>query len=60
MTKYLKPLAVLIGLLAAGFAQGQDTATTWFDGLWEETTEAEARYFRKAWRENDLWMVRDY
>jgi len=60
MIKYLRTSAVLICIIAAEVSQGQDTATTWLDGFSEETTEAGALYYRETWRENDLWMVRDY
>jgi len=60
MIKYLKLLGLVVVLLAANTVSAQDTVTTWYDGLWKETVEADAQYFREAWQEDGLWMVKDY
>ena len=42
------------------FASPADTVRTYFDKQWKETIAENAGYFRKAWKEQNLWQVRDY
>lgn len=51
---------ILTSLLVTSTIYGQDTTITWMDGLWEETTEEKAEFYRKEWKENDLCMVHDF
>jgi antitoxin component YwqK of YwqJK toxin-antitoxin module len=59
MKHYTLPFLLFIFLIQSTYSQ--DTLTVWYDSAWNEIKDEEnAVYYRKAFEQNELWVVRDY
>ncbi|MGC4058515.1 MAG: TonB family protein [Chitinophagaceae bacterium] len=58
----MKPLLLIVALCGAilpAYAQ-QDSSTYYYNSEWRDTSAVHAAYYRKAFRTDDHWGVRDY